>query len=235
MLDRDQNKTPFPVWLYFFLLFLFIIMIWQMVSLSLKKETGPLTKKTAFTDVSNRDISLLLWQTPELRGGKDGGRYLPGFDHNAQMRLDVSLADLIAEAPLSLFFRYHTFKRLLVEEFVPPVIKDEELQEFLAFAPEWLPVNWKNAPEEYRLNPNGKTAPKEVQMAFQGWKNQFKEAEKIEAFRPTEEEITQFLEAHPNYKRNRFRNIIGPNYLKEGEPLFPFFKQALFNATTQKQ
>ncbi len=230
----DPNKSPYPTWLWFFLLFLFMTLIWQMVSLTLRKETGPLTPKTAFTDVTNRDISLLLWQTPELRRTKEGGRYLPAFDSSSQMALKVSLADLPADAPLGLFFRYHTWKRLLFDEFTPSLATPQEFQEFLSFAPEWLPANWPKAPEEYKRAPSEKTAPKEVQIAFQGWKNVFKQADSIDAFHPTDEVLNSFLEAHPNYKRNRWRNIVGPDYLKGAEGVSPFLKQAIFNASTQK-
>ncbi len=53
-------------------------------------------------------------------------------------------------------------------------------------------------------------------MAFQGWKNFYKEGDQINELVPTAGEMRQFLISHPDYARNYWRNILledKPNYL----------------------
>jgi len=79
--------------------------------------------------------------------------------------------------------------------------------------------------------------PLDVRIAFQGWENYFKDKEAINQIKVTRKQLQEFLESHPHYARNYWRNIV-PNYLKgHGEEdselspdeLTPFLRTALFN------
>lgn len=136
------------------------------------------------------------------------------------------------EAPPELIFLYHTWDRLIKNEYTPRPIPVEEFKEFLNYTEEWKPQNWPKAPKLYvalidslakgTVSQDLKdmpetTLPLDVKLAFQGWKNYIKEGEDINALTPTYAQLQAFLKSHPHFARNYWRNIVEettPNYLK---------------------
>lgn len=229
--DRIKNKLPFWLWGVLFTLIVTLIWgtgSWYSQKISQEVEANP------FLQVTNRQISLFLWQFPEyMRVNKKTGRagYLPGFQYLDKLNIEPEMADQMVVAPPELLFLYHTWERLLSPEFIPRSIKLSEFKEFLLYAEEWQPKYWPNAPAEYVKFANALlssseiesgsipdiAAPKDVVQAFQGWKNFFKEGEAINKTVPTYGQMMTFLNASPHYQRNFWRNILMdsyPNYLK---------------------
>lgn len=229
--DGPQNNLPY--WLWGILFTMVVALIWGAGSwyskkMSLEFEDNP------FLQVTNREMSIFLWQFPEhmrvnVKTGKGG--YLPGFQYTEKISLDPEMADDYVIAPPELLFLYHTWDRLLKPEFIARPLQLPEFKEFLLYAVEWQPKYWPKAPPSYRSFANEvlenenikedtlkKTAlPKEVVQAFQGWKNYFKEGEEINQVSPTFSGMNDFLKHSPNYARNFWRNIVEdhyPNYLK---------------------
>ncbi len=203
---------------------------WYDGIVSTEKKTEP------FLDVTNRDFSVFLWQFPSFIRSNSSKKigYLTGFFKD-KAALNLADAEKLVSAPPDLLFLYHTWKRLLVPEQTYWAITPQQFEEFLNDSKEWDPANWPNAPkgyvqllqgQEYKKTENLQTLPEEtlpkiVRMAFQGWNNYFKEGSQINNLNPTVHDVQQFLEAHPHYKRNYWRNIqeiadqevAGPNYL----------------------
>ncbi len=209
--------------------------------------------------VTNRQLSLFLWQNPEFMriNSKQKDGYLPGFFHNGKVTMDLSFADQYAEAPPELLFRYHTWHRLVSNEFIPRPIARNDFMEFLRNVPEWQPTYWPAASKSYSamisqlpssdvedLSALGEEElPRIVRLAFQGWKNYFYEGEEINHVKPTANQMKAFLERHPHYARNYWRNIVmdvTPDYLKSlpksdsdavipAKEMSPFLKAAVYN------
>lgn len=255
----------FPVWLWIFLATILISLIWGMMGwykgvVSTEKKTEP------FLDVTNRDFSVFLWQFPSYIRSNSSKKigYLTGFFKD-KAALNLPDAEKLVSAPPDLVFLYHTWKRLLVPEHTSRAIKPQEFTEFLGQSKEWDPANWPDAPkgyvqfiqsQDYKKTENLQTLPEEtlpqiVRMAFQGWINYFKEGAQINEISPTVQEVQHFLEAHPHYKRNYWRNIqeiadqevAGPDYLHillhvdlspteklPSQQVPSFLKVALYNA-----
>lgn len=261
-IQDDIPKNPIPFLFWGFLLTLIIVLIWggELWYANFRSQQLALNP---FLRVTNRELSLFLWQNssymrPHARS-KSG--YLPGFQYINSVGMDLESADSYAIAPPELLFLYHTWNRLLKKEFTPRPILISEFEEFLEYLKEWNPQNWPQAPKEYikllRDLPKMReenlltlpliSVPIEVQMAFQGWKNYFKEGPSINKIRPLYKEIKAFMESHPHYARNYWRNIVSkesPNYLKsltnnafDPDAIFPndeltvFLKVALYNYT----
>ncbi len=201
---------------------------WYNKQLTQEVESQP------FLQVTNRQISIFLWQFPEhMRVNATRGKagYLPGFQYADKISLEPEAADSFVIAPPELLFLYHTWKRLLDPEFIPRPIQLTEFKEFLLYAVEWQPKYWPAAPSDYIAFANALlrsttidpatlpevAPPKEVVQAFQGWKNFFKEGDAINQVKPTFGQMGDFLKVSPNYARNFWRNIVYdkyPNYLK---------------------
>jgi hypothetical protein len=226
-----KNKLPF--WLWGILFTMVVALIWGMGSWYDKKMTHEL-EANPFLQVSNRQMSLFLWQFPEhMRVNKTSGKagYLPAFRYADKISLEPEMAEVYVVAPPELLFLYHTWDRLLNPEFIPRPIQMNEFKEFLQYAEEWQPKFWPQAPADYVKFANALlenqtnnpekfqnfTPPKMVLQAFQGWKNFFKEGEEINKISPTFAQMEAFLKDSPNYARNFWRNIVQekyPNYLK---------------------
>ena len=87
--------------------------------------------------------------------------------------------------------------------------------------PEWNPVHWSNAPQQYIDLIDSKSYSKEkdlqtlslsvlpliVRQAFIGWKNYFIEGPEINRLSPTYGQVKDFLDKHIHYARNYWRNI----------------------------
>lgn len=260
-IHEEYSKNPFPFWLWLFLVTVVTCLIWGGISwyqktLSWNLQTSP------FLQVTNRQISLFLWQFSDFMRANSANKtgYLPGFLYKDKISLDLPFGDEYAVAPPELIFLYHTWDRLISKEALAPrPIPIKEFREFLNYAEEWKPQYWPAAPEGYVLfskslettkEENLETLPEsslpfEVRLAFQGWKNYFKEGTLINQVKPTYEEMQNFLNNHPHYARNYWRNIVEkdvPEYLKtltsgkfephdaiSNKELAPFLKVAFFN------
>ena len=190
-------------------------------------------KKQPFLQVTNRQFSLFLYQNPEFMRAHRVHRfgYPPDFSSERDERVIPELADAHVMVPPEVLFRYHVWSRLLGESLAPRPIIASEFWEFLQQNTEWLPENWPGATNDYRVvaanllkhgeadlfNLPLEELPFEVRLAFQGWKNFFKEWEEIKQISPTKVKLAQFLQKHPHYGRSYWRNILfnsQPDYLK---------------------
>lgn len=263
-INEGYSKNPFPLWLWFFLLTVVIALLWGLGNWYTNK-VNLLFRESPFLQVTNRDMSLFLWQNPEYMrvNAKEKGAYLPAFQYLDKVTVDVAYADQYVTAPPDLIFRYHTWSRLVKDEFTERAIPTEEFRQFLEYAEEWKPRYWPGAPAEYvhfieklpslKIKDlsilSRKELPIDVRMAFQGWLNYFKDGEAINTMKVSQGEMQRFLSAHPHYARNFWRNIVEkttPNYLKGatsgGEAQVPsdqmasFLRVAVFNfLTAQKE
>ncbi|WP_052354860.1 hypothetical protein [Candidatus Protochlamydia sp. R18] len=254
-----------PIWLWIVLATMVISLIWGSMNwyqgvMQQEKKAEP------FLDVTNREFSVFLWQFPSfLRANAlKKTAYLPGFQTTKET-LVLNEADNFVSAPPDLLFLYHTWNRLLASESNLRPINPKEFSDFLNQVEEWQPKFWKKAPKEYvqlidnkeyEQTQNLQTLsvsqlPVLVRQAFQGWKNYYQEGPQINALAPTIAQVQAFLESHPHYKRNFWRNIqqvagqevVRSDYLflltqagfnpEEAFPtdqLAPFLKVAMFNA-----
>lgn len=257
-IQEGYRKNPFPFWLWLFLLTVGIAILWG-GSTWYSGQIGTLFKDSPFLQVTNRQLSLFLWQNPEFMriNSKQKGGYLTGFKYIDNVTMELASADHYAAAPPELLFRYHTWNRLVKDESSVGKMSRNEFRKFLDEVPEWMPPYWPNAPKEYvqmvkelasspieDLNTlEASVLPQDVRIAFQGWKNYFKDGEAINQVKPTFSEMRQFLQSHPNYARNFWRNIVAesnPDYLKNlssvaNEGVIPtnamssFLKVAIYN------
>jgi hypothetical protein len=271
--DFIQNGWSFfslPFWLWIFLIAALTGVIlgtvgWYHGFLQKEKRVDP------FLEVTNREFSVFLWQFPSfLRNNtpKKSG-YLSGFLPNSE-NFNPETGEEFVSAPPDLIFLYHTWSRLLAPDFIARPINPSEFNEFLSQLTEWQPVNWKKAPPEYiqliesksyskmenlQILPDS-SFPLIVRRAFQGWKNYYKEGEKINDLQPTYARVKAFLERHPSYARPFWRNIAevngqkvaGLNYLSgfqnpsnppdstiPKDQIASFLKVALFNDLEAQQ
>lgn len=258
-INESYKKDPFPFWLWLVLLTMVIALVWGVLNWYTNK-INLFVSENPFLQVTNRDMSLFLWQNPEFMRAnvKEKSGYLPDFKYLDKVTVDVAFVDHYAVAPPELLFRYHTWSRLLKEEFIERPIPIKDFKDFLSYVEEWQPRFWPNAPKEYaNLVENlsksqvedlstlsDKELPLDVRIAFQGWENYFKEGEEINTIQATQHELKEFLSLHPHYARNYWQNILMdsvPNYLKGSEngtkaesivpanELSPFLKVALYN------
>lgn len=249
-----RDRSTFLVWIAVFASA--VLLLWGYSGFFIDFAKVDIENKP-FLQVTNRQMSLFLWQFPNLLRQNVASRsdYLSGFDLENRVGIKPGYADNRAIAPPEVLFLYHVWDRLVREEFIQRSISKGEFFEFLTQNPEWLPKNWKAAPEEYvrtidsldiipqqDLSTLSKTAlPMDVRMAFQGWKNFFSEGDFINFYQVSYADLKKFLEISPHYARNYWINIVKkdyPDYLatmgkdedKVGaKELPPFLKVALFN------
>lgn len=264
-IQNGWSITSTPFWLWISLLAVIAALVWGTRGWYEGFEEKEISKDP-FLEVTNRDFSLFLWQFPSflrVNVSKKTG-YLPGFLSTSE-NFNSSTAEEFVSAPPDVIFLYHTWHRLLSNELIARPISPAEFDDFLQQLPEWQPVNWKNAPKDYVQLIDSKsyskienlqtlsesTLPLIVRQAFLGWKNYFIEGPRINELQPTFAQVTAFLEKHPNYARNYWRNIdvihsqkvAGLDYLHDllngtfipdatfpAEQLAPFLKVGLFNA-----
>lgn len=231
-ISNSLRKNPLPAWVVFIVILCLIALFWGARGWYSQFMTAQV-EKNPFLQVTNRQLSILLWQFPERMRtfAKSKAGYLPGFQYENKLSLVLSESDAYAIAPPEVLFLYHTWSRLLKDEFVYRSISPSDFKEFLEYAEEWQPKNWPKAPRGYTSTVEGlfkgssvpdlntlseAELPLEVRQAFQGWMNFFKEGEVIAQFKPTYKQVKQFLAAAPHYSRNYWRNILEssiPNYL----------------------
>lgn len=241
-IHEEYRKNPFHFWKWLGVVIVVTLLIvgagnFYFSMLSDQYAHSP------FLRVTNRQISLFLWQNPQYMRvhvqNKNG--YLPAFNYAERIGLNPEYAEDYVIAPPELLFFYHTWKRLIGDLFFPRSIPKEEFRMFLVAVPEWDPRYWKNAPPNYRtlLDSNEypandlstldkETVPFEVRQAFIGWKNYFFEGAQINAMQPTADELADFIEKYPQYGHSYWCNIVGNGYLK-GE-LSSFLRVGLFNS-----
>lgn len=265
-IHEPKSQGAFPFWLWLFLLTIVLSLLWGLGNWYSDK-INLLFRESPFLQVTNRDISLFLWQNPEYMriNAKEKANYLPAFKYIDKVTIDIAFSDQYASAPPEMLFRYHTWNRLLKDEFIERPIPVNDFRDFLSYAEEWQPNYWPSAPEEYihlvESLPTTQvedlsTLPKKelplaVRIAFQGWGNYFKEGDAINNIEVSHKQLKEFLESHPHYARNYWQNILKdtiPNYLKSteegvqsGETKVPsneltsFLKVALLNFLKSKQ
>lgn len=265
--EPGRGSSLLPPWLWFVLTTIIACLIWGGIGLWQQHFVSRELAHKPFLEVTNREFSLFLGQFPSYRRAnvKVKTGYLTGFKYVERDGMDPEAADALVMAPPDLLFLYHTWKRLLATDFIARPIPSAEFNAFLSDAPEWQPASWKQAPQAYidlihalSTSPAQDlaklpeaTLPMEVRQAFQGWENYFKEGPLINDLHPTYQQLVKFLQQHPRYARNYWRNIqtvagqkvAGSDYLealsagkfKEDElvpveQLPAFLKVALFNA-----
>lgn len=257
-IQEGYRKNPFPFWLWLFLLTIVIAILWGGITWY-STQISTLFKDSPFLQVSNRELSLFLWQNPEFMriNAKQKSEYLTGFKYLDNVTMELPAADHYASAPPEVLFRYHTWSRLIKDESPLGKIDPREFHDFLGQVPEWQPTYWPNAPKEYAQVVQGLLSnhtkdlstlsmsilPQDVRIAFQGWKNYFKDGEAINQVKPTAAQMREFLKGHPHYARNYWQNIVNdsnPQYLENifnmnSEQIVPteamssFLKVAIFN------
>lgn len=250
-----QNPFPFWFWLFFIVLLVSIVFTFQNWYQNYRLAQ---IHHSPFLQVTNRDLSLFLWQFPEhMRAhAKKKNGYLVGFQYLSKVTVEPEMADSYVQAPPELLFLYHTWDRLIRDEVVQRPIPPQEFLRFLDYAEEWQPQYWPKAPEEYKIlvsslaktpladlqTLSDEVLPKSVRVAFLGWKNYFQEGENINQVKPTVADLEKFLKSFPHYSRNYWRNIISTDYLlfslQKSNPadqpvankeLAPFLKAAFYN------
>lgn len=224
MIQDNFNKNPTPAWLYLALVALVAALLWGGGSWFYEKQKT-LQQSSPFLQVTNREFSLFLWQFPEYMRSNVSAKsgYLPGFQYEGSVAMTPGEEEKYVIAPPKVLFLYHTWHRLISDQFARRPISSTEFREFLELFPEWRPENWLKAPNDYRTIVSqldttvardlSASLPKEVQQAFIGWKNYFVEAELINQLKPLYGEMENFLSQFSNYKRNFWRNIV-----KQGKP-----------------
>lgn len=237
-IQERYGKDPYPFWLWFFILAAFTLTLWFVESW-FSREVRTEFKHSPFLQVTNRDLSVFLWQFPEKMrvNASKKGSYLPGFQYEEKLSVFPDQADDYVSAPPELLFLYHTWKRQIGEIWFKRPILKQEFIEFINYSEEWKPEFWKDAPQDYKelfqlidhFQENAEIAnhlPFIVRQAFQGWKNFFKEGEAIQNSQPTNEDAEKLIAQHPFFARQYWRNLY-PKYLQGNYP--PFLKVALFN------
>ncbi len=234
-INEGYSKNPFPLWLWLFLLTIGMALLWGVGNWYTDK-INIVFKESPFLQVTNRDLSLFLWQNPEYMriNTKEKSNYLPAFQYLDKVTIDLAYADQYAVAPPDLLFRYHAWNRLIKNEFTDRPILLNDFRDFIGYAEEWQPAYWPGAPKEYISLIEGLPSsqvqdlsslprtelPLSVRIAFQGWENYFKAGEAINQIEVTQKELQEFLSSHPHYARNYWQNIVQdnvPNYLKSAE------------------
>lgn len=263
MIQDTLNQNPLPAWLWLALVAVAAALIWGGASWYWDRQSTSVAN-SPFLQVTNRDFSVFLWEFPEYMRANVSGKtgYLPDFKYQDKVSIEPGKAEEYVSAPPQVLFLYHTWKRLIANEFAARPISVRGLREFLEYAEEWQPKNWPNAPKEYAelvksLPAMGTTdlhlssIPKEVQQAYIGWKNFMVEGDLINQMKPTYGDVDEFIKLYPHYARNYWRNLVmssKPDYLKtyaytkydpktaipENE-LSAFLKVALFNYMQAKK
>ena len=258
-ISESYKKDPKPFWVWSFIVLAITAAVLS-INVWYSHELHELFKDNPFLQVTNRQMSLFLWQNPEFMRAnvKVKNGYLPGFFYMDRIGMDPDAAEHYVIAPPELLFRYHTWQRLLGNVFIPQPIPKEDFVKFIEDALEWQPENWPKAPKEYvkmlQDLPHSdvkdlstlpeSTLPREVRMAYQGWHHFFIDREAINDLSPSNTTVDKFLVEYPHYARNYWRNIVEENYpeylmdidAQKTVPLdkmAPFLRVALFEFTAK--
>lgn len=258
-IQEGYKKNPYPFWVWTAVIAALFALLWGGKTWYWDQMRTQISNNP-FLQVTNREISLFLWQNPEYMraNAKTKSGYLPDFQYLNKVTVEPDLADRYVLASPELLFQYHVWKQWLSDETPLRPISPSEFLEFLDYSEEWHPKYWSAAPAPYvefvksitkgRITESNlallSTAqlPHDVRLAFQGWKNYFKEGDLINQVKPTYEQMQTFLAQYPHYARNYWRNIL-PEYLKaytlekkdsasaiiSQNELSPFLRTAFFN------
>jgi hypothetical protein len=227
-IQDNFRKNPYPGWVWFVVLICLGAIFWGGSSWYSKFMSSEIAKNP-FLQVTNREFSIFLWQFPEYMRVNSNSKtnYLPGFQYENKISLVLNDSDHYVMAPPEVLFLYHTWSRLIRNEFIYRSISVPAFKEFLQYSEEWQPQYWPQAPASYvalvkslpkmdastDLNTLSEMElPLEVRQAFQGWKNYFKEGIAINDLKPTLNDVQEFLQKCPHYARNFWRNIVEKNY-----------------------
>ncbi|MDR3625124.1 MAG: hypothetical protein P4L16_08330 [Chlamydiales bacterium] len=224
------HKETFSLW--FCLVFL-IVLIGILYSVFYTRDSW-IEKKiddNPFLQVTYREFSLFLWQNPEFMkiNFKGPSEYLKNVKED-KIGILPDFAESYVMAPPEVLFRFHLWKELLGKKLLSRPIFFQEFQEFLQYSQEWTVLYWQTAPQSYLTLINlisfdpllyhsfdlRELLPFEVSLAFQGWKNYFKEGGEINEIEFTYGEILKFLSRYPELSRSYWRNVLKemvPEYL----------------------
>ncbi len=230
-INESYNSNPFFPWIWLFVVVAVAGVLWSISSQWSGMMEG-WTSNRPFLQVSNRDMSVFLWQHPEYMRAhvRSKSGYLPAFNYKGTVAVDPVRAEEMVVAPPELLFRYHTWDRLLGGTVFNRPIAMREFAEFLDDDPQWAPQYWESAPAEYvrlveTLDPlsegnlqglSESALPRQVRQAFVGWKNYMFEGDEINDTRPTYGQLAGFLRDNPQHARHYWRNVVkvGDRYLK---------------------
>lgn len=224
-----EPKSSTPAWIYLAVIAVFAALVWGAGSWFWEKREQ-IRESNLFSQVTNRDFSLFLWQFPEYMRANVSMKvgYLDGFQYGEKISIEPGMAEKFVSAPPQVLFLFHVWNRLLGSYEADRPIDRAEFLDFLEYCPEWKVENWPKATKEYQLLmqllAEGKSSatslehlPLKVRQAFTGWKNFFFDRDQINKVKPTFEQMEKFLAEFPAYARNNWRNILmknNPNYLK---------------------
>ena len=149
LIREEYSKNPKRFWGWLLFLFLVILLIFAL-QWGLKRTLEGRVCKSPFFRVTNREMSVFLWQNPELLRvhQKKKMGYLPGFQYLDKVSLEPELDKAWVVAPPEVLFAYHTWARLLGEVWIATPILVSDFKNFLNYAEEWKIENWKEAPKE---------------------------------------------------------------------------------------
>ncbi len=258
-IHEGYAKNPSLLWIWLALIAALICLLWGGQTWRQRRVDSSMDSNP-FLQVTNREFSLFLWQHPEYMRihVKNRSGYLPGFQYMDKIGVDPQMAEQYVVGPPQVIFLYHAWRRLIGSDVVSRKIPVKEFREFTSYAEEWQPKYWPAAPAEYvkfmeTLEKETiadlqtlplTTLPHQARLAFQGWKNYFKEGDLINAVKPTYAQLQAFLAERPHYARQHWRDILKetPNYLLTlssgtfdpeaevpSQELAPFLKAAFFN------
>jgi hypothetical protein len=233
-IQEGFRKNPKPFIFWFVVCLAATLLVWFAMYL-MSKGREEIVERYPQMQVTNRQMSLFLWQNPEFmrKNVRAKTHYLEAWKDQFGERLTVAPeeADKWVEAPYEVLFLYFVWQRLLGDYYYPRSIKQEEFLAFLKEDPEWHPRYWKEAPASYRellawiegqahyedlKELSYRELPLVVRQAFQGWKNYTKEGNQIQKLRPTYRQLWTFLDKYPNFKRSLWINLV-----KEKDYLIP--------------
>ena len=149
---RAIRRILGTIWLWLVIVMAVVLVMWGgrewfQNYLQEVKEERP------FLDVTNRQISLFLWENPEYMRANVSSKssYLPGFQYmESSVAMEPGAAEQLVQAPPEVLFRYHTWSRLVRDEATSRAIPEAEFVQFLDYAEEWRPKSWPTAPKGYR-------------------------------------------------------------------------------------
>ena len=109
---EQYSKNPSPFWIWLGVIAAFGLLIWVGQNWYYQWIEKRLVENP-FLQVTNREMSLFLWQNPEhMRVNvKQKTGYLSAFQYTDKLTVEPLLADNYVEAPPELLFLYHTWHR----------------------------------------------------------------------------------------------------------------------------
>src|SRR5271154_2343172 len=93
-IQESYTKNPFPIWLWFFIVITITALLWGGGSWYTKRMNQEI-RSSPFLQVTNRQLSLFLWQFPEYMraNARTKNGYLPGFQYQEKISVFPDVAD----------------------------------------------------------------------------------------------------------------------------------------------